>query len=72
MPTRAAPGTDPTTLREGTRHRRPRGVEVHVCDMSGTGSSMDRKGAHGGRGLGGGWGVTADGDRDAFWGDGRF
>ena len=54
------------TLREGTRHSRPHGVGVHVCDTSRTGSSTDGKGVHGGQGGGG---VTTNRDGASFWGD---
>lgn len=52
---------EPTTLREGTRHRRPPGVRVHACDMSRTGSSMHGerlRGPREGKGVGG---LRADG-----------
>ena len=49
--------SEDTRLREGTRHRRPRGVGVHVCDTSRTGSSTDGEvdGGLGGPGEGGDW-----------------
>lgn len=58
-----------TVLSERHQTQRPHSVRSHFCEMPGTDNSTYRTWFVGVRGWGRGRGVTANGDKFAFWGD---